>query len=206
MHPSIDTPRTRVRVQHADGIVAAGLSMALHQHEEFELCEETAAPVALVVCDYGTGMTLAQGALRTAAATSGTRVLVLTTQDREQAVRHALEVGVHGYVLNGSPVDELIAAVRTVARGQRFLSAEVAQRMAESMTREALTPREAQVLHLLAEGHCNKAVARQLDIALGTVKAHVKSVLAKLEVSSRTQAVSIATQRGLVALNHTEVH
>jgi DNA-binding NarL/FixJ family response regulator len=206
MQTSTDAPRTRVRVQHADGIVAAGLSMALHQHAEFELCPDMSGSVDLIVCDYGTGMTLVQRDARAAAASGGTRVLVLTTQDREQAVRHALEVGVHGYVLNGSPVDELINAVRTVARGQRFLSAEVAQRMAESMTREALTPREAQVLHLLADGHCNKAVARQLDIALGTVKAHVKAILAKLEVTSRTQAVSIATQRGLVVLDPSEVH
>jgi DNA-binding NarL/FixJ family response regulator len=72
--------------------------------------------------------------------------------------------------------------------------------MADSLTREALTAREAEVLDLLACGQCNKSIARQLDIAVGTVKAHVKAIMAKLDASSRTQAVSVAAQRGLVSL------
>lgn len=199
--------RTRIRVQHADAIVAAGLSLALHQYAEFEICEDSGAWADLVICDYDTAMSLAQ-CQRASRAQAGSdlRLLVLTAQDREQSVRRAIEGGVHGYLLSGAKMEDFVMAVRTVARGQRFLSPEVAQRMADSMTREALTRRESEVLELLAEGYCNKEVARRLDIALGTVKAHVKAIMAKLDVSSRTQAVSIAAQRGLVALAQVSLH
>ncbi len=200
-------PRTRVRVQHTDAIVSAGLSLALHQYSEFEVCEDSGAGADLVICDYDTAMTLTQCQRASRQSASGdVRLLVLTSQDREQSVRRAIEGGVHGYLLSGSKMEDFFAAVRTVARGQRFLSPEVAQRMADSMTREALTRRESEVLGLLAEGYCNKDVARRLDIALGTVKAHVKAIMAKLDVTSRTQAVSIAAQRGLVALTQVSVH
>lgn len=184
--------RTRVRVQHADAIVSAGLVAALAQQGDFELCDGSEAD--LIVCDYDNSLALARALGRDGRG----RVLALTGQNREQAIRLALECGVHGYLLQGCQVDELVMAARAVARGQRFLGQEVAQRIAESMSHEALTQREAEVLALLADGHCNKSIARQLEIALGTVKTHVKAIMAKLQAGSRTQAVAVATQRGLV--------
>jgi DNA-binding NarL/FixJ family response regulator len=126
------------------------------------------------------------------------RVLVMTTHDREHDIRRALEAGVHGYLLLGCPIQELIAGVRALARGSRYFCLAVAQRMAESLTREALTPREADVLRLLVRGQCNKSIARQLEIAVGTVKAHVKAIMGKLDASSRTEAASVAARRGLI--------
>lgn len=198
--------RIRVRVQHSDAIVAAGLTMALQLNDEFEVSQDPCLAADLVICDYATGLTLARTNRRGGTATSAARLLVLTTMDREQSVRQAFETGVHGYLLSGSCVEDVVEAVRTVAHGRRFLSPEVAQRMADSMTREHLTRRESEVLGLLAEGSCNKEVARRLNITLSTVKAHVKAIMAKLEVSSRTHAVSIAAQRGLVALSRNELH
>jgi DNA-binding NarL/FixJ family response regulator len=197
---------TRVLILHAEAIVGFGLAAALQAQAGFDV--QVGAPpdknaqgaFEVVVCDYDTGLGLARAAKQQSLQCSPARLLLMTAQDREQAVRLALECGVHGYMLQGCPVDEFVAGVRTLARGQRFLSLAVAQRMADSMTREALTGRESEVLDLLACGQCNKAIARDLRIAVGTVKAHVKAIMGKLEASSRTQAVSVAVQRGLVAL------
>jgi DNA-binding NarL/FixJ family response regulator len=207
MQQLLDRP-TRVLVLHAEAIVGFGLAAALQAQSGFEV--EVGAPpdksheqggFDVVICDYETGLGLARAARQQNLPRSAARLLLMTAQDREQAVRLALECGVHGYMLQGCPVDEFVAGVRTLARGQRFLSLAVAQRMADSITREALTGRESEVLDLLACGHCNKSIARDLHIALGTVKAHVKAIMGKLEASSRTQAVSVAVQRGLVALH-----
>jgi len=125
-------------------------------------------------------------------------VLVVTPHGREHEVRLALDSGVHGYLLLGCPVDELAAGVRMLGQGRRYLGMEVSQRMADSLTREALTARETEVLRLLARGLCNKSIAARLTIGVGTVKAHVRGIMGKLDASSRTQVVSIAAQRGLV--------
>ena len=74
----------------------------------------------------------------------------------------------------------------------------MAQKMADSLTRDALTARESDVLHLLALGHCNKSIARDLAITVGTVKGHLRAIFSKLQASSRTEAVGIAARRGLV--------
>lgn len=205
MQTLLDNP-TRVLVLHAEAIVGFGLSAALGGQPGFDVRlgalpadAPSAADADVVVCDYDTGLRLARAA-RQPGLQRRARLLVMTAQDREQAVRLALEGGVHGYLLQGCPVDEFVTGVRAVARGQRFLSLAVAQRMADSMSREALTGRESEVLDLLACGRCNKSIARELQIAVGTVKAHVKAIMAKLEASSRTQAVSVAAQRGLVML------
>ena len=82
--------------------------------------------------------------------------------------------------------------------GSRYFSTAVAQTIADGMGREALTPRESDVLDLLVDGHCNKAIAQSLAIAVGTVKAHVKAILEKLGARSRTHAVVVAAARGLI--------
>lgn len=196
---------TRVLVLHAEAIVGFGLAAALAAQAGIEVQVGTLPDLSpaphgfdVVVCDYDTGLGLARATRPQPLPRDAARVLLMTAQDREQAVRLALECGVHGYMLQGCPVEEFVTGVRTVARGQRFLSLAVAQRMADSMTREALTCREREVLDLLACGQCNKSIARDLEIAVGTVKAHVKAIMAKLGAHSRTQAVSIAVQRGLV--------
>lgn len=203
---AIDVP-TRVLVLHAQAIIGYGLGAALGGLPGLEvrvampeLAGVDPADADVVVCDYDTGLRLAQTGRRARPGQRTARLMVLTGEDREHAVRHALECGVHGYMLQGGPVAELVDGVRALASSQRFLSLAVAQRMADSMARESLTGRETQVLELLACGQCNKSIARELQIAVGTVKAHVKAIMAKLDASSRTQAVSVAAQRGLVSL------
>ena len=103
-----------------------------------------------------------------------------------------------GYLLVGCSLDDLAAGVRAVHRGARHLSPQVAARLAESISIEPLTAREEEVLRLVVEGLCNKAIGRRLGIAVGTVKSHLKSTFDKLNVESRTQAVAVVERRGLL--------
>lgn len=197
--------RLNVLVTHAEPLLAVGLAAALRPQADIRVfghddAPEAGEPIDVIVTDHATAMRLAAQARCHAVDRSlaSARVMVVTVSDREQDVRLALQNGVHGYLLLGCPVDELVTGVRTLGRGGRYLCLAVAQRMAESLTREALTTREAEVLRLLARGQCNKAIARDLDIAVGTVKAHVTAIMGKLDANCRTQAASIAAQRGLV--------
>jgi DNA-binding NarL/FixJ family response regulator len=94
----------------------------------------------------------------------------------------------------------LVRAVRSVHAGKKHVPAEVAQRLAEHLASEKLTPRELEVLTLMARGKRNKEIGGELSIAEDTVKMHVKNVLAKLEVNDRTEAVTIAMRRGILHL------
>ena len=127
-----------------------------------------------------------------------TRILVLSSQAREHALAAAFRMGAHGIVLSRCTAAELVEAVRTLARGSSYVCPEVARRLVANSPRDDLTEREEEVLRLLARGQCNKTIARQLGIAVGTVKTHVKGILAKLEASSRTEAASIAAEKGIV--------
>jgi two-component system NarL family response regulator len=200
----VDTARIRILVAHANPLIAVGLAATLRRSDDLEVAVDGLDAAAgwshdVVVAD-GDGGLRRVAAAREARQSQPPRVLVLCSQVREHEVRRALEQGVHGYLPLDSPIDEFVLGVRTVARGARYLAAASAQCMADSLTRESLTAREAEVLDLLACGQCNKSIARQLHIAVGTVKAHVKAIMAKLDASSRTQAVSVAAQRGLVTL------
>jgi DNA-binding NarL/FixJ family response regulator len=191
--------RTRVQVQHADPVVSAGLRFALKARFDIALCNDSKNGADLVICDYNTALELVRQAPMDAHARP-VPVLVFTEQDREQAIRHALQAGVHGYVLCSIDIESLVSAVQTVALDRRFLSAEVARRMDGRTAHDALTPREVEVLQLLAQGLANKEVSRLLGITPGTVKTHVATLIAKLGATSRMQAVSLAAQRGLVTL------
>ena len=152
----------------------------------------------LLVADYRNGMAwLERSAEYRRAATP--RVVIVTSLSGECEVRAALAAGVSGYVLQGCDIAELRLAAVTAARGARYISPSVAQRLADSLAHAALTARESDVLKLIAAGMCNKTIARELDISIATVKSHVSSILEKLCASSRTQAVSKASGRGLIA-------
>jgi len=112
--------------------------------------------------------------------------------------REALQSGIKGLLLLSAEPSELLAAARRVFLGNRYVMQSIAARVAEHVYAEPLTVRERQILGFLANGRCNKTIAKELGIAVGTVKTHVKAVLSKLDASSRTQAVVVATRRGLV--------
>lgn len=196
-----DKQDIRVIVVHPAPLLTLGLASALREQAgiRVQLPPAQAGEAAdVAVTNYELGLRMVAAGRHPPDRPAGPRVLVVANQEREHEVRVALEAGVHGFIVEDCRPEELVDCVRALAMGQRYLCMTVARCIAESMSREALTTRESEVLALLAGGYCNKAIARQLDIAVGTVKAHVKGILSKLEVSTRTQAASVAVSRGLV--------
>lgn len=137
-----------------------------------------------------------------------TEVIALTSVLEDQAVYDAMRAGAIGYLLKDTQADELCKAIKAAAAGQVQLSPQAAARLIREIqipeSPETLTPREAEVLRLLAEGKSNKEIGAELVIGIKTVKTHVSNILSKLGVSSRTQAALYAVRAGLVSLDGTE--
>jgi DNA-binding NarL/FixJ family response regulator len=131
---------------------------------------------------------------------SNARVLMLTTFDGDEDIYRALQAGAQGYVLKSSTGAALIPALRAVAAGEKWIPDDVASRLASREMFEELTPREIQVLQHLAKGLANKEIADVLNISDHTAKDHLKSILGKLKVVDRTEAVTAALQRGIIHL------
>jgi DNA-binding NarL/FixJ family response regulator len=130
-----------------------------------------------------------------------TRVVVLTTYDTDADILRAVEAGAAGYLLKDCSRAELTSAIRAAARGETVLTPSVAARLVSRMRgpqQEALSPRELQVLALVAVGRTNAEIGRELHIAEATVKTHLLRAFTKLDVSDRTAAVTAARSRGLL--------
>jgi DNA-binding NarL/FixJ family response regulator len=130
------------------------------------------------------------------------RILILSAFDGDEDIHRALRAGAQGYVLKNSTGDKLVPALRAVAAGQTWIPKEVASQLASRKLLEELTSRELQVLNELAKGFANKEIADKLTISEHTVKDHLKSILGKLRVADRTEAVTTAIQRGIIHLEH----
>lgn len=128
------------------------------------------------------------------------RVLMLTTYDGDTDIHRAIEAGAQGYVLKNSTGDKLIPALRAVAAGEKWIPKEIASRLAARKLFEELTPRELQVLQEMSKGLANKEIGDVLKITEHTVKDHLKNILGKLRVADRTEAVTVALQRGIIQL------
>jgi two-component system NarL family response regulator len=126
------------------------------------------------------------------------RVVVLTTYDADEDIARALQAGAKAYILKDIAADALVACVRDVLAGKTYLAPAAAAKLAEHVTQVQLTPRELAALRLLANGHSNKEIATALGISERTVKSHLAHLFEKLQVTSRTEAVRVATRRGLV--------
>jgi len=126
------------------------------------------------------------------------RIIVLTTYTGDVQISRALKAGARGYLLKGLLRKELLETIRAVHAGQRRLSSEVAAEIAEHATDIALTPREVDILRLVAEGHANKEISVRLSLTEETVKSHIRNILAKLEANDRTHAVTIGLKRGII--------
>ena len=136
-----------------------------------------------------------------------TRIIILTVSERQEDVRAALQAGAQGYLLKSASAEDVVRAVRQVVAGGAVLPPEVAARLLEEMRRPptsaadpvaSLTPRERDVLRLMALGFSNKEIARQLGVSENTVKTHVRHILAKLNARSRVEAAMHALRAGLV--------
>ena len=126
------------------------------------------------------------------------RFIVLTTYDGDEDIYRALKAGAKAYLLKGMTTDQLIEAIRAVHAGKSHIPPAIAEKLAERMGSEELTPREMDVLEQIVAGKSNKEIADELGVSEATVKTHINSLLGKLGVTDRTQAATAAIRRGLV--------
>ncbi len=129
------------------------------------------------------------------------KVIVLTTHDADEDIARALQAGAKAYVLKDISADDLVACVHTVLSGRTYLAPAAAAKLAERVTHIQLTPRELSALRLMADGKANKEIAAELGITERTVKTHLGHLFEKLGVTSRIEAIKIATRRGLVRMD-----
>jgi two-component system NarL family response regulator len=128
------------------------------------------------------------------------RFIVLTTYDGDEDIYRALKAGARAYLLKGMTSEDLIRTIRTVHAGKSHIPPAIAERLAERMGAQELTPREFDVLEQIVHGKSNKEIATELEVSEATVKTHINSLLGKLGVTDRTQATTAAIQRGIVPL------
>jgi DNA-binding NarL/FixJ family response regulator len=131
---------------------------------------------------------------------SEARIVMLTTFEGDVEIQRALEAGASGYLLKTMPPKDLVEAIRQVHSGKKRIHPQVAARLAEYMSEDALTVREIEVLNHVAAGSRNKEIADKLFITEETVKGHIKHIMEKLGASDRTQAVAIGIRRGIIHL------
>lgn len=203
----------RVLVVDDHPVVRSGLIGMLDLEDDLEIVgeagdgEEAVARVAELAPDVvlmDLRMPRLDGAGATArivASHPSSRVLVLTTYDSDADIVRAVEAGATGYLLKDTPRTVLVDAVRAAARGETVLAPPVAARLVSRLRApapEALTPREVQVLSLVARGLSNGEIGRELLIGEATVKTHLLRAFAKLGVDDRTRAVTVAMERGIL--------
>ena len=207
----------RVAIADDQALVRTGLRLILQAEEEMEVvgeAEDGRAAIELVrtvspdVILMDVRMPVLDGIEATRRVAAETRVLVLTTFDLDEVVFEAIRAGASGFLLKTSPADELVRAVRVVAAGDSLLSPSITRRLVEEFARrpvaaeprglDELTRRELDVLRLIARGLSNAEIATELFVEASTVKSHVASVLAKLDLRDRVQAVVAAYESGLV--------
>jgi len=127
------------------------------------------------------------------------RVIILTSFDKDEDIYRAIRAGAQGYLLKDTTESEMTTAITIVNSGSRYIPRHIAARLADRMMRSDLTARELQILEQPAEGSTNKQIAETLDISDNTVRHHVNSIMEKLQVSDRTEAVATAMRSGVLS-------
>ena len=213
--PPEDSARPRIRVMTVDDhpIYRDGLASLIGLYDDLELVAEAGDGAVAVelfrahrpdVTLMDLSMPGVSGAEAIDAITTefpGARIIALTTYEGDADIRRALAAGARGYLIKSVVRMELADAIRAVHGGHQAIPAAVAHRLAQSTRHVELTDREVEVLRLLAKGLRNKDVARAIGRTEATVKAHVLHILQKLEVADRTEAVTVALQRGIIHLD-----
>jgi DNA-binding NarL/FixJ family response regulator len=195
----------RVLISHSDPLVSAGLEAVLQKRRDVKVVfprfgsefaheiDGESAEADVVIADYESALRLSETSRE-----SRGRLVILTHSDSEAQICRALERGARGYLLLGCSPEDLVEGIRSVYQGGVAFGPLVTRRIAENMTQQALTAREESVLRQLMLGLSNKRIAVKFTLTEGTVKTHVKSILAKLNAASRTEAIAIAHRRGLL--------
>jgi NarL family two-component system response regulator LiaR len=186
----------------------AVVTLAEDGGQAVDLCQQVQPDVVLMDIVMP-GMDGLEATRRITASAPQTRVLVLTSFAGDDQVFPAIRAGALGYLLKDSRPDELVAAIRQVHNGESWLDPLVARRLLQELAPragqdpedESLTPREIEVLQLVAQGHTNRQIAEELSISEATVRTHMSKILGKLHLGSRTQAALYALREGIASLH-----
>jgi len=205
-------PKIRILVADDHYVVRMGVIAIIHNQPDMEVVAEAAnGHQALALCHQhrpdlvllDLRMPLKSGvqvAKEISSQSIPARVLMLTAFDGDEDIFRAMEAGARGYILKNSTGEHLVSAIRAVRAGGYWIPQEVARRLDARKKYEPLTPRELEILRELAKGLANKQIADALNITEHTVKGFLKSILFKLRAADRTEAVTVAIQRGLIHL------
>lgn len=205
--------RTRVLLVDDHALLRTGVANILNQEADLEVVAEAGNGVEGVAAfeHYRPDVTLldlrmpemegVEAVRRIREIEPQARIIVLTTYDTDEDISRALKAGAKAYILKDITAEDLVACIRAVLAGRTYLAPAAAAKLAEGVARVQLTPRELVTLRLMADGQTNKEIAQVLRITERTVKTHVGHLFEKLSVSSRTEAVKVATRRGLVRLD-----
>jgi two-component system NarL family response regulator len=208
--PRSAVARARVLVVDDHALLRTGVANIINQEPEFEVVAEAANGIDAVQAfvEHRPDVTLmdlrmpgmegVEAIRRIRAIDPQARVVVLTTYDADEDIARALQAGAKAYILKDIAAEALVACIHDVLAGKTYLAPAAAAKLAERVTQVQLTPRELSALRLLADGHSNKEIATALTISERTVKTHLGHLFEKLGVTSRTEAVRVATRRGLV--------
>jgi two-component system NarL family response regulator len=194
-------------------IVRGGVATILNRQADIEVVAETdngidavglylrLRPQVMLVDLKMPGMEGVEVVEKVCAAAPNAAIVILTTYDTDDDIERALRAGAKAYLLKDVSPADLVACVRAVHEGRRWISPSIASKLAEKMTQVQLTPREMAVLRLITAGKANKEIASEMCISEGTVKIHITHLFEKLRVQSRTEAIAAAVRRGLVRMD-----
>jgi DNA-binding NarL/FixJ family response regulator len=204
------SPNIRVLVADDHYVVRMGVSAIINNEPDMEVAAEAVNGLQAIELFHrhqpdllllDSRMPLKSGieaAREIRALRADARILMLTAFDGDEDIHKALAAGAQGYVLKSSTGEQLVPALRAVAAGEQWIPREVAERLAKRKEFEPLTPRELEVLNELAKGLANKQIADVMNISQHTTKGYLKTILTKLHVADRTEAVTVGIQRGLI--------
>ncbi|MDB6162838.1 MAG: two component transcriptional regulator, LuxR family [Xanthomonadaceae bacterium] len=203
-------PRIRVLVVDDHPVVRAGLVAIVGYQDDFELAGEAASGAEAIALfeSRAPDVTLVDLSLPDMsgielitilrARSPAARFLVLTANAGGSEIANALHAGAQAYLFKNAPSEELLGAIRTVFRGGRYLSPAVGRKADQVAIHPDLTARELEVLHWIVRGHSNLQIAQEIGVTEDTIKFHVKNILGKLGVNSRSKAVALSLRSGLV--------
>jgi len=207
----VDTAAIRILIVDDHPVVCSGLTSMLTTHSGLEVIGSAASGeealaiirrkrIDVILLDLrmpgmdGIGVLQALKLLE-----NPPKTIILTSFEKDEDIYKAIRAGAQGYLLKDTTEAEMIAAISVVNTGKRFIPRHIAARLADRMMRSDLTARELQILEQLALGSTNKQIASSLDISDNTVRHHVNSIMEKLEVSDRTEAVATAIRSGILS-------
>jgi two-component system, NarL family, response regulator len=210
--PAIRTtaPHARILLVDDHSLLRTGVANIINQEPDLEVVAEAAngrdgieaflvhRPDVVLMDLRMPGMEGVEAVQQIRAVDPQARVVVLTTYDADEDIARALQAGAKAYILKDIAADALVTCIRDVLAGKTYLAPAAAAKLAERVTQVQLTPRELAALQLMANGSSNKEIAVALKISERTVKSHLAHLFDKLQVTSRTEAVRVATRRGLV--------